>query len=199
MVLFNSPNQFLFDHCNYYEPLSESNINYICSLASNIKSNKGETEITLKDPSINTDYRKSNIKWITNDNSTNILFTQLESLIKSANTEYYNFDISFSDDAIQYTEYYGTDKGKYDWHIDQINPYPYRRKLSLIIQLSNPSEYEGGELQIKTYNLENKVITIPKQKGLITIFPSYLLHRVTPVTKGTRKSLVWWVGGCPFR
>jgi PKHD-type hydroxylase len=70
------------------------------------------------------------------------------------------------------------------------------RKLSLVMQLSDPYEYEGGELQLKTGHND---ITIPKQKGLVTIFPSFTLHRVTPLTSGTRRTLVVWVAGPPFK
>ena len=69
------------------------------------------------------------------------------------------------------------------------------RKISIVVQLSDPLEYEGGELQISDGGT-NRVCE--KTKGTIIIFPSYLLHRVTPVTKGTRRSLVLWVTGPPF-
>ena len=64
------------------------------------------------------------------------------------------------------------------------------------MQLSSPDEYEGGDLEI---NIGSTPLKVKKQKGHIAIFPSFLLHRVSPVTKGLRKSLVWWVGGSQFR
>jgi PKHD-type hydroxylase len=66
------------------------------------------------------------------------------------------------------------------------------RKVSITIQLSDPSEYEGGDLEL-WYG--GSIIQIPKNKGLTVLFPSFSMHRVTPITKGTRKSLVLWVGG----
>jgi PKHD-type hydroxylase len=75
-----------------------------------------------------------------------------------------------------------------------MGPRKARRKLSLVCQLSDPSEYEGGELQINT----GEIFTPEKQKGTVILFPSYLLHRVTPVTKGTRRSLVLWIEGPAF-
>jgi PKHD-type hydroxylase len=71
------------------------------------------------------------------------------------------------------------------------------RKISIVVQLSDPDEYEGGELQIQTGS--ESYISILKKKGAVTLFPSYMRHRVTPVTKGVRKSLVLWVGGSTFR
>ena len=71
--------------------------------------------------------------------------------------------------------------------------YPASRKLTMVIQLSDPSEYEGGQLEL----FED--IQIPKQKGLVAMFPSFgNYHRVTPVLSGTRKVLVAWIWGPPF-
>ena len=85
------------------------------------------------------------------------------------------------------------DEGYYDWHVD-MGPGKANRKLSLVCQLSDPSEYEGGELQIHT----GQIHTVEKKKGLVVIFPSYLLHCVTPVTSGKRQTLVLWIEGPPF-
>jgi PKHD-type hydroxylase len=74
-----------------------------------------------------------------------------------------------------------------------------RRKLSLTVQLSDPSEYEGGDFHIWYGGDEGQFITMPKEKGTVLIFPSFLMHRVTPVTKGTRKALVFWTGGEPYK
>ncbi len=70
------------------------------------------------------------------------------------------------------------------------------RKLSMVLQLSDPSEYEGGDLEL--FTSANPIIT-KKQKGIIHAFPSYVMHRVTPVTKGVRKTLVVWIAGPRFK
>ena len=191
-IFSNSPSQNLFDYFSFYKPLEDPLINDIHTIVSNLEFIEGKIGTDL------IDYRKSKIKWIEYNNFSKELYKHLESLANLANQQHYNFDLYYSNDDIQYTEYYGSNKGKYDWHIDHSPGIYNNRKLSLVIQLSDPSEYEGGELQIQNYNTKNTISTIPKQKGLITIFPSYLLHRVTPITKGTRKSLVWWVGGSQF-
>jgi PKHD-type hydroxylase len=107
----------------------------------------------------------------------------------------WKFDVHSIVDSIQYTEYpHGN--GHYDWHID-IGPASINhRKISIVVQLSDPEEYEGGELEIWSGATP---VTIPKKKGNIVIFPSFLMHRVTPVTKGLRKSLVLWVGGGSYK
>jgi PKHD-type hydroxylase len=70
------------------------------------------------------------------------------------------------------------------------------RKLSFSVMLTDPEEYEGGELLLK---IDSFPITPPNKKGTVIFFPSYVLHEVTPVTKGTRKTLVGWVLGPKFR
>ena len=186
------PNSNLFKHFNFNFPFNENNINLVHKL-------------TLPLPSIealaganDNKWRKSKIKWILPSPEFSGLYDVLKEIILTSNSKVWNFDVSSSIDHIQYTEYYGSNEGKYDWHVDSLGD--TNRKLSLVIQLSNPNEYEGGELQIKNYFDPLKPpFTIPKKMGQITVFPSFLWHRVTPVTKGIRKSLVWWVGGAPFR
>ena len=77
----------------------------------------------------------------------------------------------------------------------------YIRKLSFTLQLSEPDEYEGGEfdLEISGPNAEKRFETMKMPKGSIVVFPSYMWHRVRPVTSGVRKSLVGWIMGPPFR
>ena len=71
-----------------------------------------------------------------------------------------------------------------------------KEKISISIQLSDENEYEGGELEFKT-GMNN--ITAPKNFNSVLLFPSYLIHRVKPVTKGTRRSLVLWISGPKFK
>jgi PKHD-type hydroxylase len=101
-----------------------------------------------------------------------------------------------SQEATQLGRYKSTDEGHYDWHIDSYPPKEgIQRKLSISILLSDPSEFEGGELQFK--GIENqKILT---KQGSIVVFPSFIEHRVTPVTKGVRYSAVTWASGPSFR
>ncbi len=141
--------------------------------------------------------RKSNIKWMTPAaDKTEWIYEKLMGMTLRANLDYWRFELNHIKDSIQYTEYNADVEGKYDWHMD-LGPYPHStRKISITVQLSDPSEYEGGDLE---FNMGGKIVTAPKGKGAVVCFPSYLLHRVTPVTKGVRKSLVLWVGGSVFR
>ena len=107
----------------------------------------------------------------------------------------WKFDLTLMPEQIQYTEYYGIQEGGYEWHMDTGIAMQNRRKVSVTVQLSHEDEYEGGDLE---FNI-GKNLVAPRQQGAAVIFPSFYLHRVTPVTKGTRKSFVLWVGGEPYR
>jgi len=137
--------------------------------------------------------RRSKIYWLPKTNEFHDIYVLLFKLIGDCNTDYYQFKLSEITENIQYTVYNEDDEGHYDWHLD-MGPGKARRKLSLVVQLSDPSEYEGGELQLNTGN----IIVAEKEKGTVILFPSYILHRVTPVTKGIRRSLVLWIEGPAF-
>jgi PKHD-type hydroxylase len=138
--------------------------------------------------------RKSKIKWIHYDNRSWWVYDKLVKHIEEANKTW-GFAINSIIDSIQYTEYY-EGGGHYDWHMD-VGNYPMNnRKISVTIQLSSPDEYEGGDLEFWFGREPEKA---PREHSLAILFPSYLMHRVTPITKGIRKSLVVWVGGDTFR
>lgn len=121
------------------------------------------------------------------------LYSLLEEEIRNMN--WLNFKYVLNQmEKIDYLEYYaGEESGKYDAHIDGgINS---NRKLSFSVLLSDPSEYDGGDLII--YEGKNPMI-VPKRRGMITFFPSNVLHEVTPVTRGVRRSIVSWVHGPVF-
>jgi PKHD-type hydroxylase len=146
----------------------------------------------------NLDSRSSSIKWIPFSDDTKWIYDKIGTMAYEANKEMYNFDLNFMPEQIQYTEYYGTDKGHYDWHMDiGSQGFMPSRKLSVTVQLSGPDEYDGGDLQFWTGG--QYPISGPKGKGNVVIFPSFLLHRVTPVVTGTRKSFVLWLGGGHYK
>jgi PKHD-type hydroxylase len=101
-----------------------------------------------------------------------------------------------SQEATQLGRYKSSDEGHYDWHMDASAPKDgTQRKLSISILLSDPSEFEGGELQFKGME-DQKVLT---KQGSIVVFPSFIEHKITPVTKGVRYSAVTWVSGPAFK
>lgn len=139
--------------------------------------------------------RKSSIKWIHHDEYSAWLYDKMVDLAIKANNELWDFNLHSVLDSIQYTEYYN-DGGHYDWHVDVGPGSINHRKISITVQLSDPEEYEGGDFELWT---GGEFKTLPKSKGDVIIFPSFLMHRITPITKGTRKSLVLWIGGGSYK
>ena len=151
---------------------------------------------TIGDSESAAEERKSVIRWIYRNPEADWLYAKMISMVDIANENLWQFDMFSANEAIQYTEYYDNG-GHYDWHIDMSAGYPLnQRKISMTVQLSDESEYDGGNFEIMR---GREVEQLPKGKGNVVIFPSYLLHRITPVTRGVRKSLVLWLGGASFK
>jgi PKHD-type hydroxylase len=130
-----------------------------------------------------------------NDEKTAWLYPRIANVINTLNDQFFQFDID-KIELLQFTEYDSKYQGFYTKHLDQINQGSGFRKLSFTIQLSDESTYDGGNLNLW---LGPTPDLAPKNQGSITIFPSYILHEVTPVTSGTRYSLVGWVWGPKFK
>jgi PKHD-type hydroxylase len=194
----NEPQQWYW----FQNALTEEEVDKVIALASELPESERATTIGSGDGG---SVRSSMIKWIPTHNSTwNWLYERMMKLSVEANAELWKFDLRTALESIQYTEYYASENGHYDWHQD-IGPgeLPSKRKVSITIQLSESGDYEGGDLMICTGSngsgkLDNNEIC-PRGKGVGVLFPSYMMHRVSPVTKGTRKSLVLWVGGGHYR
>jgi PKHD-type hydroxylase len=140
--------------------------------------------------------RISNVAWVHMLPGTQWIYDRLAFIARQLNGQFYQFDLyGFSED-LQYTVYDGETDGHYTWHIDSGVSEMAPRKLSFVLQLSDPSDYEGGDLEVYSSAEPSK---ITKQRGLIAAFPSYRLHRVTPVTSGIRKTLVVWACGPSFK
>lgn len=116
--------------------------------------------------------------------------------LEKANRDSFGFNVNFLPRGTQYTVYekdcFYAWHQDVDWNSDKMSD----RKLSIVVQLSDPSEYDGGDFEF------GKKIGFPegfKERGSVLVFPSYQIHRVSPVTKGTRKSLVNWYEGPRWR
>jgi len=123
------------------------------------------------------------------------IYDRVQQIAMMINAMAYRFELTGFSERIQYSVYHGSEGGHYDWHVDQ-GPLVTRRKLSLTLQLTDPAAYQGGDLQ---FMAGARSESAPRERGMLIAFPSYGLHRVTPVTAGTRKSLVIWVTGPQFR
>ena len=119
------------------------------------------------------------------------LYNDLTTKIRQVNNNQWKLVID-GWEPFQYTEYDESYKGYYDWHIDYLLKKPdefISRKLSFSLGISDKDDYEGGDLVLKTAKDEN---IYKLDMGEIVIFPSWTLHKVTPVTKGKRRVIVGW-------
>ena len=183
---------------SYYEALSPALVDSIVEKCLKEKLTKGT--IGSKDGFIvDKEYRNSDIKLLDKDKYKE-LFQIIWDYAINANKFAYGFDISNIEDC-QFSIYDSSYRGKYDWHTDTfwVNQLNYDRKISLIIQLSDPSEYEGGQFEIKDVENSKEERESMNKKGSVITIPSFLEHRVTPVTKGRRLSLIAWIEGNNFR
>jgi PKHD-type hydroxylase len=191
----------LANQCNYYwfqEGFTPEELIQIEKQTTAIPFQPGITEAGGQDEGKNLDSRSSSVKWMPFNDENKWIYDKIGDMALEANNEMFHFDLSHMPEQIQYTEYYASNNGHYDWHMDigsqGLMPF---RKISVTVQLSDPDEYEGGDLQIWAGG--QYPMTAPKGKGNVVIFPSFMMHRVTPVTQGTRKSFVLWLGGGHYR
>jgi len=168
--------------------VSEEDCNKIISVGEAIGLKQG----TVRDGvQIDKSIRQCHLSWIDHTNN-----PWIHDIVWNAATKQpWAYDIRGFIDQLQYTVYDGDDlrQDYYTWHQD-IGTNMQHRKVSFTLMLSDNDEYEGGDFEILGF--DGRVIRVPKfGKGSALLFPSYARHRVTPVTKGTRKVLVAWVSG----
>ncbi len=189
------------DLMNYYyfpKAFDTFDIDRVLSISDLYEFQQAQVHAYDNSNTVDIEIRESMIKWLIPEvDKTEWIYEKLMACVIEANTAMWDFEINHFKDAIQYTEYHADKNGHYGWHVDMGGGDSITRKISIVVQLSDPDEYEGGELQLQLGGEEE--ISILKKKGSVTVFPSYIRHRVTPVTKGVRKSLVLWVGGSTFR
>ncbi|PMS37138.1 PKHD-type hydroxylase [Trinickia symbiotica] len=140
--------------------------------------------------------RRTDVGWIARTPESDWLYEKLAYYAADLNARYFGFALSGFIEQLQYTIYRGSEDrpGKYDWHVDMGINTAAPRKLSLVVLLSSPEEYEGGELEFQGISTSQAT----KSQGDVNAFSSWVMHRVKPVTKGTRRSLVAWISGPQF-
>lgn len=136
-------------------------------------------------------HRRSDTRMVMLTEETAELFDLLCDVAEQSTEDAYALELSGITRAPQYVEY-RPGWGEFGWHNDYSHGIPNApRKLTVILQLSSPDEYEGGRLQV----MGNEIEDMPDARGSIIVFPSILMHRVTPVTTGLRRALVSWIAG----
>lgn len=137
-------------------------------------------------------YRVSHIAWMEPAASNHWLYHKIGAFFYQVNSRY-GFDLLGLADALQYTEYNAGQH--FDWHMDIGRGQTSLRKLSVTIQLTDPDEYEGGDLELIGLGSNPQA----RVQGSAVFFPSFMGHCITPVTRGQRRSLVAWASGAPYR
>jgi PKHD-type hydroxylase len=143
--------------------------------------------------------RKTEVAWVPRTPQTDVLYRRLEAAVLEMNARFFRFDLSGLA-MFQYALYGGTEGGHFDWHKDYgrdaSDPAQEPRKLTLSLQLSDGADYKGCDLQVRGGNL---IDTAPRERGTLVAFPANVLHQVTPIESGLRRSLVIWAVGPDFR
>lgn len=138
------------------------------------------------------DIRDSKIRFLESSLEENKwIFQRLTATVQQANNQFFQFELDRIE-SLQYTTY--KKNQYYRDHLDIMYKSPSNavRKLSFSVQLSDPDDYKGGDLVLK---ISSDPTQVKKTRGTVIFFPSYVLHEVTPVKQGVRKSLVGWVTG----
>lgn len=154
-------------------------------------------------------HRNSSIAWFKRNADTDFIYKRVLDMVAGENkNNAWNFDYDVIED-LQFTKYDGEMKQHYNWHADQRSVVYGNnvdailrgkiRKISFSVLLNE--NYEGGNFEFETGlpHEENRISTLTPSAGCAIVFPSFMYHRVTPVTEGVRYSLVGWICGKPFR
>jgi len=155
-----------------------------------------QAQIGMGKPGGGTDTKKrvTTISWIP-FNEMEPMYRDLHKFIQAANLNHFGFDDIRITENAQFTEY--PEGGFYDWHMDcdvNMAHEPPVRKISMTLLLNDPSEFEGGDLELMSPGKYQ-----PIKQGHAICFASFINHRVNVVKRGVRQSLVVWFGGKPFK
>jgi PKHD-type hydroxylase len=186
-ILNAKPSPLVFEYTNFF---TESECDTIIDLGEerNPKFAQIYTETSAGD--INTEIRNCGVSWIKPEEDTAWIFQKIQHAVAAINEQHYKFSIQWGEDC-QFTKYDSSYRGFFRKHLDIVGfSGEAARKISISILLND--NYDGGDLNIYTDEIP---FTVKKSKGTLVIFPSFLLHEVTPVTLGTRYSLVNWING----
>lgn len=141
--------------------------------------------------------RRADICWLDDVPEAGWVMDRVLRIVADANRESFGFDLTDFGESPQVARYGAEREGHFDWHSDiGAGNWAAKRKLTIVVQLSDPADYDGGTLELRP---DSNIASAPRQRGMAMIFPSFVLHRVTPVTAGERWSLTLWSHGPAFR
>ena len=140
--------------------------------------------------------RRADLVWVDDVPGQGWVMAQIIDIVRAANRTF-SFDLTAFHESPQIASYDADREGHFDWHADiGDGALASQRKLTMVAQLSSPDDYDGGRLELMP---SAQVLVAKSERGSVTVFPSYVLHRVTPVTRGLRRSLTIWAHGPAFR
>jgi PKHD-type hydroxylase len=141
--------------------------------------------------------RTANLVWVDDVDGLGWVMDRLIKIVRKSNVDQFDFDLREFAESPQVASYDASDSGHFAWHSDiGDGPVARKRKLTLVLQLSLPSSYEGGDLEVMP---STQVLSASRAQGCVSIFPSFALHQVVPVQLGVRHSLTLWAHGPAFR
>jgi len=166
----------------------------IINMGESLKKEQAQVGTSQPEGKQDTEKRITTISWIPFKKLPE-MYQILETLVHRTNGNHFGFDGIQLAEPAQYTHY--PVGGFYGWHTDNDvmgKNEPPVRKISMTLLLSSPNEFEGGDLELMDQGKSAKL-----KQGQAVFFASFIPHRVIPVTRGERKSLVMWFGGPSFR
>lgn len=180
------------NHWSYWDKaFSDEECDELIRIGNSLKKQK---PFIYAEEKLDVEVRNSEVGWLYSTHGVDWAFRKMTDIVSELNEKYFGFDLFGALEGFQFTKYEAP-SGKYGKHVDAT--FNKRvRKLSFTLQLSDPKDYEGGDLCLYAGGKPDKM---KKERGHVVVFPSYVLHEVTPVTKGTRYSLVSWITGKPFK
>ena len=141
--------------------------------------------------------RRAEVAWLDDLPAASWVMDRMMRLVAEANRSSFGFDVTEFAESPQVARYGADRAGHFDWHSDiGAGALAAKRKLTVVVQLSDPAAYKGGVLDLWP---DSQTRQVPKVQGMAVVFPSFVLHRVTPVTTGVRWSLTLWSHGPAFR
>jgi PKHD-type hydroxylase len=148
-------------------------------------------DMTRRDTQVREEYRKVNVARMLVDKDNLWIYDKISDALHYANEKYFNLHVTGFTEDLQFAEY-----NEGDFFVTHVDKTFNRtiRKLSCTMMLN--TEYEGGDLVIET---QGTTATTEKQVGRMIVFPSYIPHKITKVTSGTRYSIFGWATGNPFK
>jgi PKHD-type hydroxylase len=187
-------------YCWWQDTFSDAEIDSIVKLgiAQGLEESTINSGGNTSNQIVNLETRTCKINWMYNIPEYKWIFERIEKTLITLNNQYYKYIVD-QFEPFQFTSYNSSRKEFYGKHTDcslgAMDP-STSRKLSVTLQLSDPDDYEGGDLLL--HNGMTPEVA-PKKKGMMILFPSFVLHEVTPVTAGQRYSLVTWAHGPLFK